>query len=212
MIRIAGKGDKLRADVFPDSFYFKRGDDMKRIALLLAATLLLSAGTAFATATTQKWTTGWDNFSEPLDLAHSKIVWSVSATRKLTLTFTLVGATPTKLYQVSLNFFCNTFPATFGQFPTERNADGSCIQLTRQGVTATAAEAEVGVVFTDIHGKGSFKVVIGPVASGTYELEFFARNGAGCDVAGGGGNDVNHCEADFQSPGPFGTATTIVVP
>ena len=72
--------------------------------------------------------------------------------------------------------------------------------------------AEVGVVFTDIHGKGSFKVVIGPVASGTYELEFFARNGAGCDVAGGGGNDVNHCEADFQSPGPFGTATTIVVP
>ncbi len=212
MLRIAGKGDKLRADVFPDSFYFKRGDDMKRIALLLAATLLLSGGTAFATATTQKWTTGWDNFGEPLDLAHSKIVWSVSATRKLTLTFTLVGATPTKLYQVSLNFFCNTFPATFGQFPTERNADGSCIQLTRQGVTATAAEAEVGVVFTDIHGKGSFKVVIGPVASGTYELEFFARNGAGCDVAGGGGNDVNHCEADFQSPGPFGTATTIVVP
>src|SRR5713101_138747 len=165
MLRIAGKGDKLPADVFPDSFYFKRGDDMKRIALLLAATLLLSGGTAFATATTQKWTTGWDNFGEPLDLAHSKIVWSVSATRKLTLTFTLVGATPTKLYQVSLNFFCNTFPATFG-----------------------------------------------PVASGTYELEFFARNGAGCDVAGGGGNDVNHCEADFQSPGPFGTATTIVVP
>ena len=186
---------------------------MKRI-LLVAATVLLSAGTAFATATTQKWTTGWDNFSEPLDLAHSKIVWSVSPTRRLTLTFTLVGATPTKLYQVSLNFFCNTFPATFGQFPTERNADGSCIQLTRQGVTATVAETEIGVVFTDIHGKGSFKVVIGPVPSGTYELEFFARNGAGCDVAGGGGaNDPNICEADFQSPGPtFGTATTITIP
>ncbi|MFY9560438.1 MAG: hypothetical protein WAQ52_09410 [Terriglobales bacterium] len=184
---------------------------MKRI-LLLAAGLLLSASAASAATMTQKWILGWDNFSEPLDLAHSKIVWSVSPTRKLTVTFTLVGATPTKLYQVSLNFFCSTFPATFGQFPTERNADGTCIQLTRQGVTATAAEAEVGVVFTDIHGKGSFKVVIGPVASGTYEVEFFARNGAGCDVNGGGGNDANHCEADFQSPGPFGTATTITVP
>jgi len=184
---------------------------MKRI-LLLAAGLLLSVSAASAATTTQKWTLGWDNFSEPLDLTHSKIVWSVSPTRKLTVTFTLVGATPTKLYQVSLNFFCSTFPATFGQFPTERNADGTCIQLTRQGVTATAAEAEVGVVFTDIHGKGSFKVVIGPVASGTYEVEFFARNGAGCNVNGGGGNDPNHCEADFQSPGPFGTATTITVP
>jgi len=185
---------------------------MKR-TLLVAATVLLSAGAAFATATTQKWTTGWDNFSEPLDLSHSKITWSVSPTRKLTVTFTLKGATPSKLYQVSLNFYCSTFPATFGQFPTERNADGSCIQLTRQGVSATAAEVEVGVVTTDLHGNGVFKVVIGPVASGTYEIEFFARNGAGCDLTGGGANDANHCEADFQSPGPtFGDATTITIP
>jgi hypothetical protein len=184
---------------------------MKRI-LLMAAGLLLSVSAASAATTTQKWTLGWDNFSEPLDLTHSKITWSVSATRKLTVTFTLKGATPSKLYQVSINFFCSTFPATFGQFPTERNADGSCIQLTRQGVTATAAEVEVGVVTTDLHGNGVFKVVIGPVPSGTYEVEFFARNGAGCDLTGGGGNDANHCEADFQSPGPFGTATTITVP
>lgn len=184
---------------------------MKRVFLLLLA-LLLSLGAASAQTTTQKWTAGWDNFSEPLDFTHSNIKWSVSPARKLTVTFNLVGANPTKLYQVSFNFFCTTFPPTFGQFPTERNPDGTCIQLTRQGVTATAAEAEVGVVFTDIHGKGSFKVVIGPVASGTYEVEFFARNGAGCGVAGGGGNDAAHCEADFQSPGPFGTATTITIP
>ena len=124
--------------------------------LLLAATLLL-AGSSSATMATQKWTLGWDNFSEPLDLSHSKITWSVSPTRKLTVTFTLKGATPSKLYQVSLNFFCSTFPATFGQFPTERNGDGSCIQLTRQGVTATAAEVEVGVVTTDLHGNGRSK-------------------------------------------------------
>jgi hypothetical protein len=192
-------------------WYFLRGGAMNRIVLVVVA-LLLSASAASA-ATTQKWTAGWDNFSEPLNYTRSKISWSVNpTTHKLSVTFILVGATPSKLYQVSIHFFCTTFPPTFGQFPSERNADGTCIQLTRQNVTATAAEAEVGVVFTDMHGKGSFKVVIGPVASGTYEVEFFARNGAGCDVAGGGGNDANHCEADFQSPGPFGTATTIVVP
>jgi hypothetical protein len=66
------------------------------------------------------------------------------------------------------------------------------------------------VVLTDIHGNGSFAVVIGPVPSGTYELEFFARDGAGCNVNGGGG--LATCPVDFQSPGPFGTATTITVP
>ena len=181
--------------------------------LLVAATLLLSAGTAFATATTQKWTTGWDNFGEPLDLAHSKIVWSVSPTRKWTVTFTLKGATPNKLYQVGVHIFCDTFPTTFGQFPVE-GGGGACAPLTRQGVTKKAVAVEFGVVTTDIHGNGSFKVVVGPIVSGTYDLEFDTRNGAGCNLTGGGGaNDPNICEADFQSPGPiFGTATTVVVP
>ncbi len=183
---------------------------MKKIFLLVAA-LFLWSGAASA-QTTQKWTLGWDNFSEPLDLTHSKIVWSVSATtHKLTVTFSLKGATPSKLYQMTLVFFCDTFPATFGQFPTDFGG-GTCMPATRQGVTATVAQVEVGVVTTDIHGNGLFKVIIGPVASGTYEVEFIARNGAGCELTGGGGNDMNHCEADFQSPGPFGTATTITVP
>jgi hypothetical protein len=185
---------------------------MKRI-FLVAFALLLSVSTL--AAKTQKWTDGWDNFSEPLNLTNSSVTWSVasvSSTSKLTVTFTLVGATPTKLYQMSLNFFCTTFPATFGQFPTEENSNGTCITFTRQGVTKSAAEVEVGVVFTDIHGNGTFTVVIGPVPSGTYRLEFFARNGAGCNVNGGGGNGADICEADFQSPGPFGTATTITVP
>jgi hypothetical protein len=182
---------------------------MKRILLVVVA-LLLSASAASA-ATTQKWTAGWDNFSEPLNYTKSKIKWSVSPARKLTVTFTLVGATPSKLYQVALNFFCSTFPPTFGQFPNDQGG-GACVLLTRQGVSATVAEVEVGVVTTDIHGNGSFTVVIGPVASGTYSLEFFARNGAGCDLLGGASCDVDHAEADFQSPGPFGTATTITVP
>jgi hypothetical protein len=123
-----------------------------------------------------------------------------------------VGATPSKLYQVSIHFFCNTFPSTYGQFPTEENTDGTCVTITRQGVTASVAAVELGVVTTDIHGNGAFSVVVGPVVSGTYTLEFIARNGAGCGLTGGGTCDVGHAEADFQSPGPFGTATTITVP
>jgi len=179
---------------------------MKRTFLLLVA-LLLSAG---ASATTEKWTAGWDNFSAPLDLTHSNITWSVAATtRKLTVTFRLVHATPSKLYQVGVHIFCSTIPATFGQFPT----GGHCVAITRQGVTKSVAAVELGVVTTDIHGNGSFTVVVGPIAAGTYHLEFDARNGAGCGLTGGGGNTVSTSEADFQSPGPtFGTAAVVIVP
>lgn len=38
------------------------------------------------------------------------------------------------------------------------------------------AEIEVGAVLTDSRGNGSFGVVIGPVPSGAYELEFFVRD------------------------------------
>src|SRR5215472_727831 len=73
--------------------------DMKK-RFLLAVALLLSIRTASA-GTTQKWTAGWDDFSEPLSYTKSNVIWSVNATtRKLTVTFNLVGANPNKLYQV----------------------------------------------------------------------------------------------------------------
>jgi len=178
-----------------------------------AMTLLaffLSIGTASA-QTTQKWTAGWDNFTEPLNFTASNIKWSVSSTRLLTVTFNLVGARHSKLYQVSAHFFCSTFPPTFGQFPTD-GGGGVCLPLTRQGVTKNVAAVEFGVVTTDIHGNGSFRVVVGPIVAGTYHLEFIARDGAGCNLTGGAGNGSD-CAADFQSPGPkFGTATVITVP
>jgi hypothetical protein len=183
---------------------------MKRI-FLVAIALLLPASTASA-ATMQKWIAGWDFLGEPLNYTRSKISWSVNApTHKLSVTFSLVGATPSKLYQVGIVPFCTTFPATFGQFPVD-GGGGTCPSLTRQGVTRTAVTIELGVVTTDIHGNGSFMVVIGPITPGTYDVEFQARNGAGCNLTGGGGNDANHCGDDFQSPGPFGTTTTITVP
>jgi hypothetical protein len=189
-----------------------------KMAFLFAAALCLFAGSASSqttealTTTTQKWTAGWDNFSEPLDFTHSNVAWSVNSTaHKLTVTFRLVRAAHSKLYQVGVHIFCNTFPATFGQFPTDVGG-GACRAITRQGVTETVVAVEFGVVTTDIHGTGSFTVVVGPIASGTYNLEFDARNGAGCNLTGGAGNGSD-CSVDFQSPGPtFGTATTITIP
>ena len=120
---------------------------------------------------------------------------------------------PSKLYQVGVGFFCTTFPGDFGQFFNDYGAS-NCPTQTRQGVTKTATEIEVGVVTTDIHGNGSFTVVIGPVATGAYDVEFFAHNGAGCWLTGGGaGNQTSDCGGDFQSPGPtFGDTTTITIP
>ena len=180
------------------------------LLVCLALTMILGAAQASAQTTTQKWTTGWDNFSEPLDLTHSSVKWSISPARKLTITFTLAKATPSKLYQVALQLFCTTSPATFGNYPVVFLNSGNCVSVTKQGVTKTTAAVELGVVTIDIHGNGSFKVVVGPIASGTYELEFDAQDGAGCFLIGGN----NTCAAaDFQSPGPkFGDATTITIP
>jgi len=111
---------------------------------------------------------------------------------------------------VGIHLFCDAAPASFGQFPVTSNG-GACFAITRQGVTKKVAAVEFGLVLTDTHGKGSVKVVVGPIASGQYEFEYTARDGAGCNVIGGAGNGTD-CYGDFQSPGPFGTSTTITVP
>ncbi len=184
---------------------------MRNISLVVVVCLL--AASAASAAATQKWTAGWDNFGEPLNYKKSKVTWSVNATtKKLSVTYTLVGATPSKLYQVDLAFFCSTFASSFGQFPVQGfTGRDNCQTITRQGVTASAVYAEVGVVTTDINGNGSFAVVIDPVTAGTYDVEFRALDGAGCALTGGAGNGSD-CAVDFQSPGPFGTTTTITIP
>lgn len=68
---------------------------------------------------------------------------------------------------------------------------------------------------TDSSGDGSFEVVVRPIAPGTYDIEFMAQDGAGCFINSGAGNNgcgSDDCNVDFQSPGPFGTATTITIP
>src|SRR5450755_3450575 len=157
-------------------------------ALLLSAEWTTNASAQITgpdAATTQYWTPGWGILNEPLNYSKSTIVWSVSAARKLTVTYTLVHARPTKLYQVGLHLFCTTFPATFGQFPLHTNG-GNCIPSFLQGVDATVAPLESGVALTADVAPGSFKVAGGPSASGTSTLEADARGGAGSNVRGGG--------------------------
>lgn len=159
-------------------------------------------------ATTQKWTAGFDNFGEPLNYAKSNVKWTATKT-KLTVSTTLVGANPNKLYQVALMFYCTTFPSAFGQFPVQTTSGGNCESITRQSVTATRAEVELGVVLTDMNGNGAVSVTVSKPAAGTYSLEFLVRDGSGCHISGGNGN----CNVDFQSPGPtFGDSTTITIP
>jgi hypothetical protein len=180
---------------------------MKKL-FVVTAVLLLSASGVSATPTKQLWTAGWDNFGEPLNYTTSNVQWSVNPTsRKLTITYTLAHATPSKLYQVNVHIFCTTFPSTFGQFPVA-GGGGTCQTITKQGVTASVLAVEFGVVTTDLHGNGKFAVVVGPITAGTYNVEFIARDGAGCNLIGGGSD----CAADFQSPGPFGTTTAITIP
>jgi hypothetical protein len=178
-----------------------------KVVLLLIAALFLTGKASAQTpcapgAIKQTWTEGWDNFTEPLNFTHSHITWCVdSTTNTLTVTFKLHHATPSKLYQVGVHLFCTTFPATFGQFPNATPGGGPCPAITWQGVTKTVAAVEFGVVVTtDIHGNGFFTVAVKAIAPGTYNLEFDARNGEGCNLTGGGPNGAEICNADFQSP------------
>ena len=183
---------------------------MKASCALAGSIALALIGIGPARATTLRWTPGWDNFSEPLNSAASSVVYTLSASNKLTVTFTLAGATPSKAYQVAIILFnqCPTVLPMFGQFP--QTADSGCTPYTRQGVSASTSNTELAVVTTDATGNGSTAVTVGPLSSGTYKAEFIARDGVGCVLSGG---NVNACSADFQSPGPmFGTTVTITVP
>jgi hypothetical protein len=178
---------------------------MRNIFLALTAAFLL-VGPTFAAPTTQNWKPGWDNLKVPLNYKLSKLTWSVnSESRAMSVTYTLKGAVPNSFYGAGVLIFCDTFPSTFGQFPTSFVSDGQCTSFTRQGVTKTAAGVLFGVITTDIHGNGSITVVVGPIAPDTYDLEFA--------VIDTGGSLCGDNGTDFQSPGPvWGDGTKITIP
>ena len=93
---------------------------MKRI-FLVAVALLMSAGAASA-STKQKWTAGWDNFGEPLDYSKSTVKWAVAAsTKKLTVTYALVGAVPSSCTRLTWPFSAPRLPAALANFRFRRS-------------------------------------------------------------------------------------------
>src|SRR3981081_4726558 len=63
-------------------------------AVAPAEAQMMNDSTSPAVGGTQSWQAGWDNFGEPINLTSSNIIWALAPTRKLTVTFTLGGATP----------------------------------------------------------------------------------------------------------------------
>jgi hypothetical protein len=178
------------------------------VALAFAAGLALVGGRAVASEL--PWATGWDNFSEPLNKSTSFVHWSLSPGNPfLTVTYQLNGAAANKLYQIGIHLEnCRKAISSFGQFPA---LGGPCSAITRQGITKTVEAFEFGVVLTDAFGNGRFAVIVGPIVAGTYALQFNVRNGAGCNVTGGGSGGAV-CEVDFQAPNHFGNTITLKVP
>jgi hypothetical protein len=161
-----GKGEAARQQAFHGPFVaFRKIDDPILLALSAVVSKGADTGAASAQTTTQEWTTGWDNFGEPLDLTHSNIKWSVSGGNAQIDGHLYVGRDDAQ--QALPGWYSDLlhhYSGTFGQFPTNPGA-GNCGQITKQGVTASVASVEMGVVTTDLRGNGSFKVVVGPIAS-----------------------------------------------
>jgi hypothetical protein len=147
---------------------------------------------------------GWDNFDEPLDYQKSYVYWHIGG-RYLYIKYFLAGAVRSKQYQVGVHIACNTIQdsGNFGSFPTS-----GCSEDTRQGVTRIVHAAELGAVTTDAFGRGCFFIKVGPIEPGNYSIHFHARDSVGHNLE----NGFDHpgaASVDFQSPGPFGTMTTI---
>ena len=159
---------------------------------------------AYTNTVIQEWQSGWDTFTEKLNYNTSSVNWTLPPTNsQLSVNYILRGATPNQQYQVGIHVF-NRCDPSFGQF-----ASASCTTLTRQGITKTKVYAvELGVVTTDSHGNGSFSVNVYNISAGTYQVEFDVRQGVGCNFMYS--NDV--CDVIFQSPGTFGTTTTLTFP
>ncbi len=178
------------------------------IIILLAGLGLLSVG--HAEAVEQPWRAGWDLFSEQLDYTRSNVTWShPEGASRLSVTYILRGALPNHQYQVGIHFLNHCLAGnTFGPFPSLLG----CGPLTREGFTSPfTANIELGVVTTDAQGNGSFSVVISHIHAGTYDLEFDVRVGVGC-LLSSNCDGFFACSVVFQSPGPFGTTTTITFP
>lgn len=191
---------------------------MRSFSLLAAMCLSLQAstvpgpgGVARAQALTEPsglLSPGWDRFDEPLDAAMSSVAWRVHRpSRTLHVTVKLAGATPGKIYQIGVHQVvrrCDLLPSAFGAYPY-----ADCGPITREGKTATAASVDFGAIVTDLNGGGTVRLEVPSMQPGIYKLVFHLRDGAGCNVIGGGPGTT--CAMVFRTPAPFPQTTRIAI-
>lgn len=152
-----------------------------------------------------RFSPGWDVFDISYEGNASSVSWSAGGSGSLSVTFTLAGMQPSRLYQVGLHLFpadCVGAPRGFGNFPAS-----PCVRLTREGRTAHASAVELGVVLTDGGGNGTVTLHLLGAPIGVHRLAFTVRDGAGCRVTGGGAA----CDVGLRYPGPFGEAVRVQI-
>ena len=142
------------------------------------------------------WQYGWDGFSGPMNFSESTLIWSLSGST-LHVSAAIFGAIPNTQYTIGLELFyavARQCRSGFGQFGL-----GACLEVTRQGVTTweddTNRASGIGTIFTNGSGIGTLSLSITGVATGVYDLGFYAQDGS----------------INFQAPGPFGTGIPLTV-
>lgn len=175
------------------------------------------------------WTAGWDLFGTTFrDFPASRIVYSLLSNRTVVeIQFVLNGTNlPNTSHSVGLTLFWPSTASCISSFGTitggtgstgssanlgQLIADpGSCTAQTRQGITRIGSGFEVGILSLDANGSGSLNVTISNVPSGTFQIEFFFRQGIPNFTSGCGGVP-DPCAVLLQSPGPtFGAPGSTV--
>src|SRR2546425_2216462 len=175
------------------------------------------------------WTAGWDLFSTTFrGSPSSRIVYSLSSNRTVVeIQFVLNGTNlPNTSHSVGLTHFWPSTPSCFSSFGTitggtvssgssanlgQLLADpGSCAAQTKQGITRIVSGFELGILSLDANGSGFLNVTISNVPLGTFQIEFFFRQGVP-NLSIGCGGVPDPCPVLLQSPGPtFGVAGSTV--
>src|SRR2546427_8380874 len=175
------------------------------------------------------WTAGWDLFGTTFRaFPSSRIVYSLSSNRTVVeIQFVLNGTNlPNTSHSVGLTHFWPATPSCFSSFGTitagtgssgssanlgQLLADpGSCAAQTKQGMTRIVSGFELGILSLDANGSGFLNVTISNVPLGTFQIEFFFRQGVP-NLSIGCGGVPDPCPVLLQSPGPtFGAAGSTV--
>src|SRR2546425_2416326 len=175
------------------------------------------------------WTAGWDLFGTTFRaFPSSRIVYSLSSNRTVVeIQFVLNGTNlPNTSHSVGLTHFWPSTPSCFSSFGTitggtgssgssanlgQLPADpGSCAAQTKQGITRIVSGFELGILSLDTNGSGFLNVTISNVPLGTFQIEFFFRQGVP-NLSIGCGGVPDPCPVLLQSPGPtFGAAGSTV--